>query len=94
MPGAKKKIKTYSYNSAVHLDSKVAIQAYLKEAIASHDPAFTAEAVSTVKQVDSHLATLEILANSKLAARLITLAKTIDNDVRSGRLRRTFPKKK
>jgi|ERR1700722_16444498 hypothetical protein len=39
-----------------------------------------------VKERDSVLATLEILADRKLAARLIGLSKTIDKDLKSGRL--------
>jgi hypothetical protein len=42
-----------------------------------------------VQERDSVLATLEILADRKLTDRLTRLSKTIDKDVRSGRLLRT-----
>jgi probable addiction module antidote protein len=48
MPAAKKKTKTYPYDSATHLNSKAAIRAYLEEAMESRDPAFIAEALGTI----------------------------------------------
>jgi hypothetical protein len=39
-----------------------------------------------VRERDSLLATLEILTDKKLTARLTSLAKTIDDDVESNRL--------
>jgi K+-sensing histidine kinase KdpD len=44
---------------------------------------------SLVKERDSILGTLEILADRELTDRLLKLSKTIDRDVRSGRLLRT-----
>lgn len=41
---------------------------------------------SLVKERESILATLEILADRKLTDRLLTLSKTIDADVEAGRL--------
>jgi hypothetical protein len=41
---------------------------------------------SLVKERESVLATLEILADRELTDRLLNLSKTIDHDVRSGRL--------
>jgi hypothetical protein len=41
---------------------------------------------SLVKERDSILATLEILADRELTDRLLTLSKTIDDDVAAGRL--------
>lgn len=41
---------------------------------------------SLVKERESFLATLEILADRELADRLLTLSKTIDEDVAAGRL--------
>jgi len=44
---------------------------------------------SLVKERDSILATLEILADRELTDRLLKLSKTIDDDVRAGRLLKT-----
>jgi hypothetical protein len=44
---------------------------------------------SLVKERDSILSTLEILADRELTDRLLTLSKTIDADVAAGRLLRT-----
>ena len=44
---------------------------------------------SLVNERESMLATLEILADRELTDRLLTLSKTIDNDVVAGRLLRT-----
>ncbi len=41
---------------------------------------------SLVRERESILATLEILADRELTDRLLTLSKTIDNDVAAGRL--------
>lgn len=41
---------------------------------------------SQVRECDSVLATLEILADRKLSERLLTLAKVIDEDVNNGHL--------
>ena len=41
---------------------------------------------SLLKERESILATLEILADRELTDRLLTLSKTIDNDVAAGRL--------
>lgn len=41
---------------------------------------------SLVKERESILATLEILADRELTDRLLTLSKTLDNDVAAGRL--------
>lgn len=48
MARAKKKVKTYPYDSATHLNSKQAVQAYMEEAVATRDPAFIAEALGTI----------------------------------------------
>jgi prevent-host-death family protein len=44
---------------------------------------------SLVKERDSILATLEILADRELTDRLLKLSKTVDDDVRAGRLLKT-----
>ncbi|MGD0404716.1 MAG: hypothetical protein ABSB66_16150 [Candidatus Acidiferrales bacterium] len=44
---------------------------------------------SLVKERESILATLEILADRELTDRLLKLSKTIDDDVRTGRLLKT-----
>lgn len=44
---------------------------------------------SLMKERESTLATLEILADRELADRLLKLSKTIDGDVRTGRLLKT-----
>jgi PHD/YefM family antitoxin component YafN of YafNO toxin-antitoxin module len=44
---------------------------------------------SLMKERESVLATLEILADRELADRLLKLSKTIDGDVRAGRLLKT-----
>ena len=44
---------------------------------------------SLMKERESILATLEILADRELADRLLKLSKTIDGDVRAGRLLKT-----
>jgi hypothetical protein len=41
---------------------------------------------SLVKERDSILATLEILTDRELTDRLLKLSKTVDDDVRAGRL--------
>src|SRR5271163_3193887 len=48
MARARKKVKTYPYDSATYLNSKEAVQAYMEEAVATHDPAFIAEALGTI----------------------------------------------
>jgi probable addiction module antidote protein len=48
MARARKKLRTYAYDSAAHLNSKTAIQAYMEEAMATHDPKFIAEALGTI----------------------------------------------
>jgi probable addiction module antidote protein len=45
---ARKKTKTTPYDSAEYLDSSGAINAYMEEALESHDPAFIAKALGTV----------------------------------------------
>jgi hypothetical protein len=42
-----------------------------------------------VRKLDSTLATFEVLADRELTDRLLKLSKTIDADVRAGRLLRT-----
>jgi prevent-host-death family protein len=44
---------------------------------------------SLVKERDSILATLEILTDRELTDRLLKLSKTVDDDVRAGRLLKT-----
>lgn len=45
---AKNRTKTSPYDSAEYLDSVEAINAYMEEALESHDPAFIAKALGTV----------------------------------------------
>lgn len=44
----KKKIKTSPYDSAEYLSSREAINAYMEEALETHDPAFIAKALGTI----------------------------------------------
>jgi probable addiction module antidote protein len=48
MKMAKKKSKTFPYDSAEYLDSRKAINAFLEEAVETHDPAFIAKALGTI----------------------------------------------
>ena len=45
---AKKKSKTFPYDSAEYLDSTEAINAYMEEALETDDPAFIAKALGTI----------------------------------------------
>ena len=45
---ARRKTKTYPYDSAEYLNSSEAIGAYLEEALETNDPAFIAKALGTV----------------------------------------------
>lgn len=45
---AKKKTKTFPYDSAEYLDSTEAINAYMEEALETDDPAFIAKALGTI----------------------------------------------
>jgi|SRR5579872_1017632 len=45
---AKKKTKTFPYDSAEYLDSGEAINAYMEEALDTNDPAFIAKALGTI----------------------------------------------
>jgi probable addiction module antidote protein len=45
---ARKKSKTYRYDSADYLDSSEAITAYMEEALETDDPAFIAKALGTI----------------------------------------------
>ena len=45
---AKKKSKTFPYDSAEYLDSTEAIKAYMEEALETDDPAFIAKALGTI----------------------------------------------
>lgn len=45
---AKKKIKTYPYDTAKHLDDEAKIEAYMDEAFKINDPAFIADALGVV----------------------------------------------
>jgi probable addiction module antidote protein len=45
---AKRKLKTFPYESAEYLDSSEAINAYMEEALETDDPAFIARALGTI----------------------------------------------
>jgi probable addiction module antidote protein len=45
---ARKKLKTFPYDSAEYLDSSQAIDAYMEEALETDDPAFIAKALGTI----------------------------------------------
>jgi probable addiction module antidote protein len=45
---AKKKTKTFPYDSAEYLNSAKAINAYMEEALETDDPAFIAKALGTI----------------------------------------------
>jgi probable addiction module antidote protein len=45
---AKKKTKTFPYDSAEYLNSAEAINAYMEEALETDDPAFIAKALGTI----------------------------------------------
>jgi len=45
---AKKKTKTFPYDSAEYLDTNEAINAYMEEALETDDPAFIAKALGTI----------------------------------------------
>jgi probable addiction module antidote protein len=45
---AKRKLKTFPYDSAEYLDSSEAINAYMEEALETDDPAFIAKALGTI----------------------------------------------
>jgi len=79
-------------------DFRDKLKTYLKEAIANRvvlvenrrqPPKYLVDKEfldSLVKERESILATLEILADRELTDRLLTLSKTIDDDVEAGRL--------
>ena len=45
---SKKKTKTSPYDSAEYLNSRESINAYMEEALETHDPAFIAKALGTI----------------------------------------------
>jgi probable addiction module antidote protein len=45
---AKRKTRTFPYDSAEYLDSTEAINAYMEEALETEDPAFIAKALGTI----------------------------------------------
>jgi probable addiction module antidote protein len=45
---AKKKLKTFPYDSAEYLDTSEAINAYMEEALETGDPAFISKALGTI----------------------------------------------
>jgi hypothetical protein len=72
-------------------DLRDKLKTYLKEATANRrqPPKYLVDKDfldSLVKERESILATLEILANRELTDRLLTLSKTIDADVAAGQL--------